>query len=295
MRSFFLVLLSLWMYGCGDQKTEVTKGLKSSVIYGDNDIKEYYEVRRKSLRKYAQSVAIQVSKHRLDLESDDYYINEETLDDLNLCKNQDAFHTRLSTQPALGHCTAFLINNNTLLTASHCVNEDDSCKDNYWVFNFFISDMETQNGPFPYKDVFSCSEIIKMDENLDYALIRLDRTARGKRPLKLRKRGKVSNDAPLIVAGYPQGLPLKFSMNARVRDNQSESNFIVNSDTFEGNSGSPVINTKNGLVEGVLIKGENDFDLQEKASATCQVLKYCPEDKCIGEHILRTTSLNLEI
>ena len=97
------------------------------------------------------------------------------------------------------------------------------------------------------------------------------------------------------MAAHPQGLPLKFSMNAHIRDNQSESSFIVNSDTFEGNSGSPVINTKNGLVEGVLIKGENDFDLQEKASATCQVLKYCPDDQCIGEHILRTTSLNLEI
>ena len=44
MRSFFLVLLSFfWIYGCGDQKTKVTKGLKSSVIYGENDIKEYMQ------------------------------------------------------------------------------------------------------------------------------------------------------------------------------------------------------------------------------------------------------------
>ena len=294
MDRFFLLLFCLFFaQGCGD-RTKIRNTLKSSVIYGENDIKEYYEVRRKTLRKYAKSIAIQVPKFRLDLEGEDYYINEENLDDLNLCKNQDAFHTRLSAQPALGHCTAFLINQNTLLTASHCVNEEDSCKDHYWVFNFFISEPGNQSEYFPYKDVFTCSKILKMDEKLDYALIELDRIARGKKSLKLRQRGKVSDNTPLVVAGHPQGLPLKFSMNAHIRDNQSESNFIINSDTFEGNSGSPVINTQNGLVEGVLIRGETDFDLQEKSSSACQTLKYCPENKCIGEDILRTTSLNLD-
>jgi V8-like Glu-specific endopeptidase len=126
---------------------------------------------------------------------------------------------------------------------------------------------------------------------LDYALIELDRKTPNRTPLKLRQRRILLSNAPLVVVGFPQGWPLKYSLNSKIRENHDENLFVINSDTFEGNSGSPVINTKNGLVEGILISGEKDFNGNQSSPPPCRTLKHCPEDQCLGENILRITSL----
>jgi len=291
---FFLSFLTL-LLSCDHSQSVIKEGpfkvKPSSIIYGENDILDHHEVRSKKIRHIGKSVAIQVPDYRLHYEDGHYNINQEFLEDLNICPNYNAFHDKISLQPSIGSCSGFLIEEDVLLTASHCIEGLKDCKESYWVFNFKINSKSIAPSSFQAKNVYKCTEIIDQDKSLDYAILRLDRSVIGRKSLKVRQRGKVLAKSKLVVIGYPQGLPLKFSTNAKIRNNQLENQFIINSDTFEGNSGSPVVNTKNYLVEGVLVRGGTDFDLNEKANDQCHTIKRCREGQCTGEEILRIKSI----
>ena len=263
----------------------------SPIIYGENDILDYYQVRSKKIRHMGRSVAIQIPNYRLHYEGSEYLINQEFLEDLNICRGHDDFHEKLAGQPSLGSCTGFLVEEDVLLTASHCVESFNDCRDNYWVFNFKSDERNLAPTSFNEQDVYNCKEVIKQDQSLDYAFLKLNRPVLGRAPLKLRQRGKILSHSRLVVIGYPQGLPLKFSNNAKIRSNENKDHFVINSDTFEGNSGSPVINKDNNLVEGVLVRGGTDFDIHEKSEDLCHTIKRCPEGQCSGEEILRVKSI----
>ena len=263
----------------------------SPIIYGENDILDFPEMTGKRIRLIGKSVAIQVPADRLEYLDGRYVVNQDLLEDLNICPEQDAFHEKISSQPSLGTCSGFLIGKDVLLTASHCIENLNECEENFWVFGFKSNPQNIAPLNFPPINVYHCTEIIDQNKSLDYAILKLDRPVVGRKPLKMRQRGKILKKSELVVIGYPQGLPLKFSTKAKIRDNRNENQFVINSDTFEGNSGSPVVNTKNYLVEGVLVRGGNDFDLNEKPNDQCYTVKRCSEDQCSGEEILRIKSI----
>src|SRR5262249_51918318 len=76
----------------------------------------------------------------------------------------------------------------------------------------------------------------------------------------------------------------KFAAGAAVRNNAPDAFFVANLDTYGGNSGSPVFNSDTHVVEGILVRGENDFVLQ----GTCMVSLVCPTTGCRGEDCTRT-------
>ena len=141
------------------------------------------------------------------------------------------------------------------------------------------------NGIIQKSSVYSCASIVKTSEIStsrkfeDYAIIKLDRPVTGVKPLRFRKKGKVRSGAKLYVIGHPDGIPMKVTDGAKVRsfiklnlsmpedfffekhdfyDNRSDV-FVANLDMFAGNSGSPVFNARTGLVEGILVEGEDDY------------------------------------
>ena len=291
---FFLGLLTLFLscdhspLSLNNHSLEVKS---SSIIYGENDILDYHEVRGRKVRQLGRSVAIQVPEDKLQYKNGHYTINQDLLEDLNICPDHDSFHEKISDQPSLGNCSGFLIEKDVLLTASHCVEDQNDCEENFWVFDFKSNSQNITPSNFEAKNVHRCSEVLEQNKSLDYAILKLDRPVIDRKPLKMRQRGEVLEDSKLVVIGYPQGLPLKFSTNARIRNNEDDHQFIINSDTFEGNSGSPVINTKNYLVEGVLVRGGTDFDLNEESTNECYTIKMCPEGQCSGEEILRIKSI----
>ena len=72
---------------------------------------------------------------------------------------------------------------------------------------------------------------------------------------------------------------------ANVRDNSPDSFFVANLDTYGGNSGSPVFNQDDDVVEGILVRGETDFVF----NGTCVVSNVCPTTGCRGEDVTRTS------
>lgn len=192
---------------------------------------------------------------------------------LNLCPEE-----RFSEQYTLPYCTGFLVSDDLLVTAGHCVETAKDCERFKWAFGHTKG---TQS--LAKKDIYGCQEIVKQELETsfakikDYSVIRLKRKVMDRKPLEYRTQGKAHIGDPLVVIGHPSGLPLKISGGSKVsRMNLHELlvfvrtlfrkryYFLADLDTFAGNSGSPVFNRETGLVEGLLIEGGDDYVMDEE-------------------------------
>lgn len=189
--------------------------------------------------------------------NDDYYyfdLGRTLRRNMNICP-----HERFSEQTILPDCTGFLIAPDVLITAGHCVETEFQCRNSSWVFGF-----KEGVERLPHRDVYRCQEIITQGFSLlsfitkDYAMLKLDRPVEGRRPLPIRTSGRARIGDPLAVIGHPSGLPLKVADEASVRRSRIAF-FYTDLDTFQGNSGSPVINLDTSEVEGILVEGEEDY------------------------------------
>lgn len=273
--------------------------IEDKAIYGNDDRVEVYQSRNKVIVEATKSVAAQI--YNLSIEENELkefiytYIGygEKYLGSplQKLCKDE-----KYLNQPAGANCTGFLIAEDKILTAGHCVTFNSDCEDFYWVFDLkYNSREDTKKDSFKFssEQLVRCTHIEKRvyqgNEGLDYSIVVLDRKIKNRPILKLRESGKVSDDATLSVVGFPGSLPMKITSNAKVRDNKDDDVFMINSDTFHGNSGSPVMDQKTGLVEGILVRGETDYISNSKKD--CRALNRLKENEGRGEDVIRIMSI----
>ncbi|MEI8190645.1 MAG: hypothetical protein WCI75_13115 [candidate division NC10 bacterium] len=76
-----------------------------------------------------------------------------------------------------------------------------------------------------------------------------------------------------------------------MRDASPNGYFVANLDTYGGNSGSAVFSATTGLVEGILVRGENDYVWK----GGCRVSNRCPADGCRGEDVTKVSALSSDI
>jgi len=181
-----------------------------------------------------------------------------------------------------------------LVTAGHCVQNQKACNDNFWVFDFKMKDQKTMVQIFSPSQVYKCVEIIshtysRTDD--DYSLIRLDRAVTDRQPLQVRTEGKVSDTASLLLIGHPSGLPMKIADDAIILDNTMTSFFRANTDSFKGNSGSPVFDAETGIVEGILVRGAEDYVTYPAIEWDCNLAYLCKGKSCLGESVVRITNI----
>lgn len=210
-----------------------------------------------------------------------YFDKERTLKrTMNVCENE-----RFADQPVLANCTGFLIADDILVTAGHCVDNVFQCRNFSWVFGF-----KEDTNKIKKSDVYKCQEILSQDLDnsrfmtRDYAIIRLDRKVIDREPLPIRTSGRVGLNEELAIIGHPSGLPMKTADSATVKS--SRINFFYSDlDAFQGNSGSPVINRETGLVEGILVEGGEDYYFDDKQWCYVSTVK-SPQDK-VEEKVYR--------
>lgn len=291
---FWLLLLGLVTCLAGLENSFA----QTRVIYGVDtrtDIKSTTPV----FKTWARSTAAMISKDKLT-NSDDlgltFKLTPESGEDLSsaLCEGE-----RFKGQVTSAVCTGFLIAPDLIVTAGHCMEEINSCENMSWVFDFNNDNMVVgadgqENYFVKSKDIYNCKEIVaqKLDPAPgvnDYAIVRLDRKVEDRAPLKFRKEGKVSNDDKLVLIGHPMGLPMKVADGAVIRNNDNDLFFLTNTNSFQGNSGSPVFSSKTGQVEGILVRGENDFETDK--AKRCLRVKVCPSTGCRGEDVTRITNI----
>jgi hypothetical protein len=241
--------------------------------------------------QYSKSILAQIPNWRISSTNNEN-ISIETKDlqaGLNFCDGE-----KFLNLPLVSACTAFLIGPDLIATAGHCIQDKFDCKKQTWVLDFdSAGDFQGPKGSISFSkdNTYSCAELLSQSENekLDFALVRLNRKVEGRTPFKLRRTGKTSSNESLIVIGHPLGMPKMITDNIFVRDNSGAYSFKTNADTFSGNSGSPVIGLVSGLVEGVLVRGDIDFEMDTKSG--CNRPTNCGDKECRGESVQRSTYL----
>lgn len=265
---------------------------RTKVIYGEDNRLDIYQTVNPLHLELAQSTAAMISKISMRTDGETTTITGSTLAERGICASE-----RFSEQITAANCSGFLVGPDLLVTAGHCITNQSDCKDSSWVFGFAVTSGEQERTSFDVKtsDVYSCKEILERDlsrsNNNDYALIRLERNVTDRPYLTVRSEGKISEDADIVVIGHPTGLPTKVADGASVRHNNNSVYFSANLDTYGGNSGSAVFNAESGVVEGILVRGENDYVYD--SSQGCRVSNRCSDAGCRGEDVTRITNIRV--
>lgn len=271
-------------------------------IYGDDDRKEYFETERETLRKVSRATAVLIDEDDVSTEEDGTVrLPDETLrEDLPACPS-----ARFSDQPSPGDCTAFLVAPDIIVSAGHCIDSQSDCESTQVGFGFrYEESTDEEVASLAEEDVYSCEEVIAQEYDYnakrDHGVYRLDRPVEGIEPLKFRTDGIVPEDTHLAVIGHMMGLPLKVAAGGRIVDNEPGPWFLYNLDAFGGNSGSPVVDVENGVVEGIHVRGAPDYVRESHDGEMCKTMRRCEEvdtenSNCDGTEGTRATQFAAEV
>jgi len=258
----------------------------SRTVYGTDDRLDYYAAPA-ALQKLADSTVALFKAN--EVQADGTLSLFSYAEAFNLCKREP-----FSEQPIGAFCSGSLVAPDTIMTAGHCIRNDSDCANTKFVFGFALKSVRMPLKAQP-GDIYSCAGIIARQESQagDYALIKLNRPVTNRAPLKLNRGENIAEGTHLLVIGHPKGLPVKIAGNASVRDASQPGFFVANLDTYQSNSGSAVFNAETHLVEGILVRGDDDFMDSTEPDATghgqhpCQISYVNPDDGGRGEDVTK--------
>lgn len=262
-------------------------------IFGIDDRQDWDDWDQNT-KKLAQSVSALIPKENLHNTGQGFVLKEEEPtygEHYGLCPG-----VRFFKQKNPSYCTAFLIAPMTLLTAAHCLNENN-LNDFYLVFNYIAVHNETRTH-YEMDEVYEISKVKSLKE-IDLAIITVNKNIPFE-PLLFDIRDNPFLNEEVWMIGTPHGLPLKMSRNSTVQKQIFSDPilyFEADLDAFGGNSGSPVFNTS-GEVLGIYVVGFGEFEpFQHSELGTCQNLRtftkvdeaygWILKSKVIKQHILR--------
>ncbi len=257
------------------------------VIYGDDDRQDLYQVQNARDVALADSTVALIEDSKLTANGNKFDITADVFGRaFGLCEKEPFYN-----QPSGAFCSGSLVAPDIIITAGHCIKSASDCASTKFMFNYAV----VKEGVYPTSvnsdNVVGCKEIIARKQEgagADFAVIRLDRKITNHAPLKINRANDLKAGDKVGIIGHPSGLPVKLAFGeSKVRTVDKPGYFMTNLDTYGGNSGSAVFNTNTGLVEGILVRGENDFVYENG----CRVSNVCPADGCRGEDVTKIGEL----
>ena len=284
-------------------------------IYGKDDRVDFFSASA-DMQKLSDSVVSfwDAGKTVFDPVSKAYTLKTDKFGDkLNLCPGE-----KFRDQTIGAFCSGSLVGEDMVMTAGHCITDETKCAATKLIFGYAV---KKKGGQAPaqiaQEEVYSCKKIVKRFQGIeqnsfmpfmmldfmsmalssatttsglgpDYALIQLDRKVAGHKALAVNRTSTLKKGDAVFVIGHPVGLPLKVASGATVRDAAPDGYFVTDLDTFGGNSGSPVFNAKTRLVEGILVRGDEDFI---KTPAGCNTMAVYPQNGGRGEDVTKISEL----
>lgn len=262
------------------------------VIYGDDDRTLTPDATPQE-RAAARSVAAIVWKNWL---WPDGTLTPERAGRGGLCSSE-----RFARFPAPGRCTAFKVGARLVATAGHCIRTADQCTNNSFVFDFeraATQEAAPMQPPIPAERIYHCVRVLGAEQPAyrergpDWSIIEVDREIRDVPAVQLVRTDKstIPVGAQVTVIGHPMGLPKIVTPGGRIQRGQN-GYFVIDNDTYGGNSGSPVfltdsIDAGSPVAVGILVHGAHDFDEQKEAGSTCYTSRRCGklgDSGCEGE------------
>lgn len=252
-------------------------------IYGIDDRKEAFEA-PPAVRPLSAATVALVQANDLDRVDGQWRLSTSLFrDEYNLCPDEP-----FGTQPLGCFCSGVLVAPNVIATAGHCIDSSADLARIRFVFGFQMLRGAGARLTFGDDDVYTGVKLLGRKltaDGTDWAVVRLDRTVVGRKPVRLRASGKIQAGDEVFVIGHPCGLPQKYAPGATVRQNANPRYFVANLDTYGGNSGSPVFSRRTRQLEGLLVRGQTDF----VKVGNCNISQVFPSTGSGGEDVTRTS------
>ncbi len=259
-------------------------------VYGPDNRLDLYQMMPNKFREWASATAALVIWDHLAIYQDQAYLQSSNLQtSMKVCADE-----KFVDQPSAATCSGFLVAPDLIVTAGHCLNPvEKSCGRRAWIFDFALLSPKETGRRIPLKNIYFCQEILLRIKDQgppwnDLALIRLNRKVEDRLPLPVRHQGIIPDDADLVMIGNPSGLPTKVAASGKVMDNTNNIFFKASLDAFGRNSGSAVIDVNTGLVEGLLVRGSKDYQVDPKMN--CLRPYFCQEGECQGAEVTRISN-----
>lgn len=267
---------------------------REEVIYDTIDINQVKDLDNPYMNDGKCVVAL-IPQNRLTLNARGNYVLQPSgkfKDEYTLCETE-----RFLNEPVAAECTGFAVAADKIVTAGHCIDSSNFQK-YYYVFDYMVDSSGVVNRIINKNCVYEAVEFIKgvLNEKTkeDFAIIKINKPIVNARIAQLNTNMNSIKPSSLFhVIGTPCGLPMKIAYNATLRENSNPHFFVITSDTYGGNSGSPVFNSNSHLVEGILVRGEKDFKLKNQFNGialptkNCNISVVCPFNGCRGEDVSR--------